>query len=668
MFRSLSVRRSFLLFIFASFACLNGNECTAAQPTKVAVGYATISVSSLALWLAQDEKLFAKNDIDADLVFMPGSPTLIAAINSGAIAAGFTGGTAILAAAAGGADFKVLAASHVRANHDLIVKPEIKRAEDLRGKRIGVTSIGGTGWMAAMLVFEQLGLNQDKDKLIVSAFGEMRIISRALETGTIDAALVTGNFTSQFRRAGYNILGELERVPMMGNAVVVKQSFLHSQTDFLRNFLRAISEAQVFVLSPMKKQSVLRVLSRRLSITDPAVAEDALQDLIKRLDKKPIPSVQALRNIQRFLQTRNPKVGQVKLEELIDEVITHSSMRVAMSWIWGFIVSACFLLSCSASSYAASASPKLIIGYAAMSARVVPLWIAEEQGILSKYGIDSEQVFIRGAPTLVSGLASGDIHVASTGGTAMLAAIAAGHDLKILAAFSTRNTYDLVARPNIKRAEDLRGKRFGVTSIGGTVWMGALLWLEHFGLDVQRDQIQFQVIGDQTIQMQAMETGIIDAAVLDGVFSRRLKQKGFSIIGEYSDLKQLYISQALVVQQKFLQQRPDTVENLLKAEIEAIAFSLAPKNKPTIIKTFMRRLKIDATSAEEGYADLQRAIDRKPDPSPEGLRTVQRLMKIRSPKVGEIKVEDVVDNRIMRKLDESGFIDRAYAAQGMSLK
>lgn len=208
-----------------------------------------------------------------------------------------------------------------------------------------------------------------------------------------------------------------------------------------------------------------------------------------------------------------------------------------MSWILGLIVAACLLLPCGASSHAAGA-PKLIIGYAAMSARVVPLWTAEEQGILSKYGIDSEQVFIRGAPTLVAGLASGDIHAGSTGGSATLAAIAAGHELKILATFSSRNTYDLVARPNIKRAEELRGKRFGVTSIGGTVWMGALLWLEHFGLDAQRDQIQFQVIGDQTIQMQAMETGIIDAAALDGVFSRRLKQKGFNIIGEYSDLKQ----------------------------------------------------------------------------------------------------------------------------------
>jgi NitT/TauT family transport system substrate-binding protein len=322
MFRVITTGCFIVFFSVALFDGFEHNESSAAQvPTKIAVGYATISNSSLALWLAQDEKLFAKNGIDADLVFMPGSPTLIAAINSGSLAVGFTGGTAVLAAAAGGADFRVLAASHVRSNHDLVVKPEIKRAEDLRGKRIGVTSIGGTGWMAAMLVFEQLGLNPDRDKLIVSAFGEMRIISRALETGTIDAALVTGNFTAQFKRAGYGILGELEKVPMMGNAVVVKLSLLQGQRDFLRNFLRTISEAQVFVMSPIKKQSVLRVLSKRLSITDPAVAEDALQDLLKRLDKKPIPSIQALRNIQRFLQTQNPKVGQVKLEELIDDSI-----------------------------------------------------------------------------------------------------------------------------------------------------------------------------------------------------------------------------------------------------------------------------------------------------------------------------------------------------------
>jgi len=291
----------------------------AVAPAKIAVGYATISSASTTLWVAQDEKFFAKYGIDADLVFMPGSPTLIAAINSGALAIGYTGGTAILGAVGGGTDLKIIAASQGRVLHDLVVRHDIKKAEDLRGKRVGVTSIGGTGWMAVMLAFEQLGLNPDKDKLIVSAFGDMRIIGKALEAGNLDGALVTGNLISQFKRAGFNVLGELERVQMLGSAVVVKQSMLTTHSDLLRNFIRALTEAHAFVLSPTKRPAVLRVISKRLNISDPAVAEDGLQDLLKRIDKKLFPSLDGLRNIQRFLQTRNAKIGQIKLQEVVDD-------------------------------------------------------------------------------------------------------------------------------------------------------------------------------------------------------------------------------------------------------------------------------------------------------------------------------------------------------------
>jgi ABC-type nitrate/sulfonate/bicarbonate transport system substrate-binding protein len=256
------------------------------------------------------------------------------------------------------------------------------------------------------------------------------------------------------------------------------------------------------------------------------------------------------------------------------------------------------------------------------------------------------------------------MHVGRSGGSATIAAVGAGNDFKIVATFSSQNTYYLVTRSNIKRPEDLRGKKFGLTSIGGTTWMGALLWLEHLGLDQQRDQILFQVIGDQTIQAQAVESGTIDAAVLDGVFSRRLKQKGFTVLGEYSELKQRLVGQAMVVPQAFLVRQGDIVENYLKAEIEALAFAVSPKNKAAVIKTLMRHLRTDAAAAEEGYQDLLRGVDRKPFPSLDGLRNTQRLMKLRSPKVGEVKVEDVIDSRIMRKLDESGFIDRVYAAHG----
>jgi hypothetical protein len=81
----------------------------------------------------------------------------------------------------------------------------------------------------------------------------------------------------------------------------------------------------------------------------------------------------------------------------------------------------------------------------------------------------------------------------------------------------------------------------------------------------------------------------------------------------------------------------------------------------------MRNLKVNEFSAEDAYPDLVRGVDRKPFASLDGLRNVQRLLKTRNPKVGEVKAEDIIDNRIMRKLDESGFIDRAYAAHGAKL-
>jgi len=136
--------------------------------------------------------------------------------------------------------------------------------------------------------------------------------------------------------------------------------------------------------------------------------------------------------------------------------------------------------------------------------------------------------------------------------------------LQFIGSLSTRNSYDFVARPNIKRAEDLRGKKVGVTRIGGGSWMG-MLWLEQLGLDPQRDQTTMLAVGDQTIQSQAVENGVVDATLLDGVFSRRLRQKGLTVLGEYSDLKKPMINQSAMVSSAFLQHRPEIAENVLQS-------------------------------------------------------------------------------------------------------
>src|SRR3989442_3241634 len=249
-----------------------------------------------------------------------------------------------------------------------------------------------------------------------------------------------------------------------------------------------------------------------------------------------------------------------------------------------------------------------------------------------------------------------------------LAAVTAGHDLKMLATFSSRNSYDVVVGQYITWVEDIRGKRAAINSSGGGTWMGTMLWLEHFGLEPQRDQILLQSVRDQSVQAQALESGVVDVAFVDSFYSKWLKQKGMTILAEYSELKQPLVSQSTVVSRAFLQQHSEAAENYLKAEIEGLAFAVAPKNKPAVIKTLMRRLRTDAAGAEDGYIDLLRGVDRKPLASLEGMRNLQRLLKGRNPKIGELKVEDIVDNRFMRKLDGSGFIDRAYAAQGASIK
>ena len=313
---------------------------------------------------------------------------------------------------------------------------------------------------------------------------------------------------------------------------------------------------------------------------------------------------------------------------------------------------------------AASVPSKYVIAHAAVNARVLPLWVAKEQGFFSKYGVPTDMIFIRQAPTLVAALTSGDIQIGYTGGTAVLGASASGSDLKILAAFTNRVTYDVVTKRGIKTPEDLRGKIFGVQSIGGTVWMGAILALEHFGLDPNRDQISLIAAGDQSVLAQALTTGTIDATVLDGVMSRTLRENGYTILAELSKANIPISSVGIVAKGSFIQSNPQAIENILKALLESEAFIFGPSNKPTALAVLKRYLRINDEEAGEGYKDVINGLDRKPHASLAGLKNVQRLMKLRNPKVGNVKVDDLIDDRFMKKLDQSGFIDEMYAKYG----
>ena len=313
---------------------------------------------------------------------------------------------------------------------------------------------------------------------------------------------------------------------------------------------------------------------------------------------------------------------------------------------------------------AAAQPAKMVVGFAALNGRITPLWAAKEWGFFSKNDIDADVIFIRGAPTLTAALLSGDLHAGYTGGTAVMGAAVGGADLKILAVLTNRVTYDLVARPGIRSVEDLRGKQIGVSSIGGTNWMGTILGLERLGADPIRDKINFLVAGDDSVRTQALFAGAIDATAVDGVYSRILRDKGFTVLAEFSALNIPVVSTSIVFRNVFIQKNPQIVESLVKAILEGMVFGISPQNKDKVIGLLGKRLRVTRQEAEEGYKDMLLGLERKPYPSVEGMRNIQRLMKIRNPRMAELKVEDMIDDRFIRKLDESGFIERLFATYG----
>ncbi|MGH7872899.1 MAG: ABC transporter substrate-binding protein [Candidatus Binatia bacterium] len=300
-----------------------------------------------------------------------------------------------------------------------------------------------------------------------------------------------------------------------------------------------------------------------------------------------------------------------------------------------------------------------------MNARVAPLWVARERGFFAKYGISADTIFVRGAPTLVAAMAANEIDVGYTGGTAVVGAVANGADLKVLAAFTNRVTYDLMVKPGIKSPEDLRGKKFGIQSIGGTVWMGAILALEHLKLDADRDKINILAVGDQNVLAQALESGTIDATVLDGVQSRRLAALGFSTLADLNKYNLPILSSGFVMREPNIQKNPQLAENLMKAVIEGAAFSLSLQQKPTTLKILQKYLKVSEKDAEEGYRDLVLGTDKKPYANPAGITNVVRLMKRSNPKVEKVTPEQLIDDRILKKIDQSGFIDEVLAKYGV---
>jgi ABC-type nitrate/sulfonate/bicarbonate transport system substrate-binding protein len=296
---------------------------------------------------------------------------------------------------------------------------------------------------------------------------------------------------------------------------------------------------------------------------------------------------------------------------------------------------------------------------------VVPLSIAHQHGLFRKHGVDVHLVPVLGTqvPKLTIDNPFGYI-----GAPAAIMRAAEGDDFKLLASFDNgRLSNHLVARPDIKKPEDLRGKQLGARVVGAALWIHSILALEQLGLDPKRDNISILPIGDPPQIAQALESGQIDAAVLSRAQSRQLSDKGFSILLDLYPANIHGAQDALVVTTAFLGEYPDAVEGVVSAMIEGSAFSLSTHHLGAVLQTIMRELRVTSSAAaQDSLRQLSLILTRNPYPSKERLRNMQRIMGSHDPRLLEVQIDRLIDDSFVRKLEASGFTDATYGEYGIA--
>ncbi len=300
--------------------------------------------------------------------------------------------------------------------------------------------------------------------------------------------------------------------------------------------------------------------------------------------------------------------------------------------------------------------PLVRIAHGAFNEKVSALWVAAEQGFYRKHGINVEIVNIRTGPQTMAAIAAGEIQIAYTIPGSVVSAAAAGMDAVFFGGIVNRADGDFVVAPNIARAEDLKGKRLGVQSIGGGVWSLAMLALEHLGLEPTRDKIAVLVLGDQPVLTQAMASGKIDAAYLGYTFSTLLKEKGFRVMLDIGKAPIPYQGLALAARRSYLQQNGSIADAVLRGTLEGVAFIQKPANREAAVRSLMRHLRLSsAKEAENGYEVLQWLYNVDVHPNLKGIQNMQRLLAVTNPTVLKVKAEDVVDEEPVRRLEKSSF-------------
>ncbi|HEY1232876.1 MAG TPA: ABC transporter substrate-binding protein [Candidatus Binatia bacterium] len=309
-------------------------------------------------------------------------------------------------------------------------------------------------------------------------------------------------------------------------------------------------------------------------------------------------------------------------------------------------------------AYAQNKSLKKITwGVTSLSASNWIPWVAKDAKIYEKNGLDVELILVKGSGQTSTSILGGSLFGAPVALPTVMLADLGGADLVNVAHTVPGVQSKLLVKQEIKKAEDLKGKKIATSSLGS---LGDFLFkyiMRKHGLEPNRDVVWIS-IGTPQERLQALASGVVDAADLSYPVDAQGERMGFKVLFD-ARKEVVYPSMSVVTRRKNIQDDRDTVMRMVRSHVEGIAYFKT--HKDFSMKVLSKYLRVNDQELLEGsYEIYKQDFISVPYPITKGLEATYDYVAQTRPEIRNRKPDDFVDPSFIAELDKSGFIKRLY--------
>jgi NitT/TauT family transport system substrate-binding protein len=304
---------------------------------------------------------------------------------------------------------------------------------------------------------------------------------------------------------------------------------------------------------------------------------------------------------------------------------------------------------------AARAQERYLIAYAGFAGFQSPLWATKDLGLLNKYGINADLVLTPGSTRQIQALVGNSVHFAQVDAVTTINAIAQGADLVMISGSLNTFPFSFVAQKDIRKPEDLTGKKVGIVGFGGANELAILLALKEW--NIPRQSVTILQAGGAPQRFMALTAKALDATVLAQPEVGEAARMGMTILVHMRDMKTAaFPMNVLVVRRSFLQQNRELVKRYQQAYAEATYQMIHSKEKATAVLTKWLQQK-NPKAIEETYQYVATSFVFPTRISAQGIRNTLDMVAERNPKIDKNPAK-YVDESTLDELDKEGFFKR----------